>query len=243
MAGFKTHITVSTTLGAAYGVAGWYYFDVPEVIPTCILSAGLCSVSGMLPDIDSDSGVPFRESMAFAAAVIPMLMMDRFQAMGWSHETMALVGGLIYVFIRFGVARFLRKYTVHRGMFHSIPAAIIASQVAFLVCSCEDLSLRYYKAGAVFLGFMSHLLLDEIWSLQMVRGQLKAKKSFGTAVKLWGRRSLWANISTYAKLIMLTYVVVRDPVWMGTLDPHEHEVHHIANQQTDDVLEEVQVWR
>src|SRR5688500_4290560 len=50
MAGFKTHITTSTVLGVGYGVGAHMLYGVP--IPTCALAAGLCSVSGMLPDID-----------------------------------------------------------------------------------------------------------------------------------------------------------------------------------------------
>ncbi|MBN2292690.1 MAG: metal-dependent hydrolase, partial [Pirellulales bacterium] len=69
MAGFRTHITISSLAGVGYGVGANLLFDMP--IPTCLLAGGLCSVSGMLPDIDSDSGVPLRESLAFAAAVVP----------------------------------------------------------------------------------------------------------------------------------------------------------------------------
>ena len=39
------------------------------------------------------------------------------------------------------------------------------------------------------------------------------KKSFGTAVKFWGNRT-WANVSTYGKLAILTFIVMNDPVWM-----------------------------
>ncbi len=90
MADFQTHITTSTVIGIGYGAAGYYKLDAP--LATCALAAGLCSVSGMLPDLDSDSGVPVRETMSLAAAVVPMLMMDRFSHLGWSHETMVLAG-------------------------------------------------------------------------------------------------------------------------------------------------------
>ena len=66
MAGFKTHITTSTVLGIGYGAGAHLLYGLP--LDTCMLAGGLCSVSGMLPDLDSDSGVPIRESMAFAAA-------------------------------------------------------------------------------------------------------------------------------------------------------------------------------
>ncbi|MEO8494907.1 MAG: metal-dependent hydrolase [Planctomycetota bacterium] len=211
MADFKTHITTSTVIGIGYGAAGHFQLHAPW--ETCALAAGLCSVSGMLPDLDSDSGVPVRETMSFAAAIVPMLMMDRFSHLGWSHETMVLAGMGLYLAIRFGVAAIFKKYTVHRGMWHSIPAAATAGLLAFLTCSCDDTTMRWYKAAAVVIGFLSHLLLDEMWSIDIRRGRLHFKKSFGTALKLYSG-SMWANVSTYGKLLLLLVAVSYDPVVM-----------------------------
>ena len=146
-----------------YGTAAYFGFGVP--LDKCMLAAGLCSVSGMLPDLDSDSGVPVREGFAFAAAIVPMLMIDRFQHMGMSLDSMVLAGGLIYIFIRFGLSEIFKRYTVHRGMWHSIPAALIAGMVAFLVCLSHDLNIRLFKSWAVVIGFISHLMLDELYSV------------------------------------------------------------------------------
>jgi hypothetical protein len=77
----------------------------------------------MLPDLDSDSGVPLREMSMFWAAVVPMLMIDRFRDLGLSTEAMAVAAMLIYVAIRFIAVEFFKRYTVHRGMWHSLPAA------------------------------------------------------------------------------------------------------------------------
>ena len=123
MAGFKTHITTSTILGIGYGAGAYALYHFP--ISTCVLAGGCCSVSGMLPDIDSDSGRPLRESMSFGAAVVPMMMVDRFKAMGMNLESIILAGGAIYLLIRFGLAAILKHFTVHRGMFHSLPACAI----------------------------------------------------------------------------------------------------------------------
>ena len=213
MAGFKTHIAASTTLGIGYAAGAHYLFNTP--LETCVLAGGLCSISGMLPDLDSDSGVPLRESVAFAAAAVPVMMVNRFERLGMPVESMILAGMVIYLLIRFGLAALLKKYTVHRGMFHSIPAAVIAAEVAFLVFEHENLWLRYYTAGAVLLGFMSHLVLDEIWSIDVRR--LRMKSSSGTAIKLWGE-SLSANLSTYAKLVLLTWLVSQDPGWMAQFE-------------------------
>ncbi len=227
MAGFKTHITTSTVLGIGYGAGAYGYYHFP--ISTCLLAGGLCSVSGMLPDIDSDSGRPLRESMSFGAAVVPMMMVDRFKAMGMNLESIILAGGAIYLAIRFGLAAILKHFTVHRGMFHSLPACAIFGEVAFLVFGCERLELRYFVAGAVVVGFMSHLILDEIWSVEMLRGRIHLKSSFGTAIKFWGD-SAGPNVLTYALLMGLTFFAINDPAWMSRIGNWADGQRDLANR-------------
>ena len=144
MAGFQTHMAVSTVTGIGYGVWG---FHCGAPIETCILAGSLCSVSGMLPDLDSDSGRPVQEMSSFAAAVIPLLMLERFRDLGWSNETMALVGAGIYAAIRFGAAAIFKRYTVHRGMWHSLPACVTCGLLAFVIVSGPDIAIRLFNAS------------------------------------------------------------------------------------------------
>ena len=232
MADFKTHITTSGVLGVGYGAVGYSYFNLP--ITTCALGAGLCGIAGMLPDLDSDSGVPVRETMSFAAAIVPMLMIDRFQSMKLGHEAMALAGVIIYCIVRFGIAELFKRYTVHRGMWHSIPAALSAGLIAFLACSCEDLNSRYFKAAAVVFGFLIHLALDEIWAVNLRGVVPKFKKSFGTAMKFWGD-DRWANFSTYAKLLVLTLLATGDPVAMNWMGYHDKGLPKFAQDWVDNL--------
>jgi hypothetical protein len=211
MAGFHTHISVSTITGVAYGVWG-YQCGAP--VQTCALAGALCGLSGMLPDLDSDSGRPVQEISALAAAVVPLLMLDRFKDFGWSHETMALVGASMYGAIRFGAAELFKRYTVHRGMWHSIPACLACGLAAFIIVSGPDLAIRLYKAGAVSLGFLSHLILDEIWSFRVASGRLNVKKSLGTALKFFGRDRL-ANATMSGLLALLGFIAVGDPMLMN----------------------------
>lgn len=209
MAGFKTHVTVSSLLGCGYAGVGFLHFHMP--LDTSLLGGALCGFSGMLPDIDSDYGTPLRETMAFTAAVLPMLLLHRMHSLGFRPDEMALVGIGVYLFVRFGLTNMIRKYTVHRGMFHSIPAGLIFAGVAFLVVGDSfDLNIRYFKAGAVLAGFMSHLILDEIYSVEWKSGAWRLKKSSGTAVKLWGDDA-WANFTTYAKLLVVGMIILGEP--------------------------------
>lgn len=228
MADFKTHITASSLLGIGYGAAGHFMYDLP--LPSCVLAGALCGVSGMLPDIDSGPGRPLRESLAFAAAVVPMMLVDRLEQLGLSQESIVLAGGAIYLLVRFGLGAFLHRYTVHRGMFHSVPAAIIFGELAFLLASGE-LDLRIYKAGGVVAGYLAHMLLDEFYSIEWYRGRLRFKKSFGTGLKLFSH-SLWANLTTYAKLAALTYIVLHEPGWTQQIyqENVQQHIHQVADQ-------------
>ena len=198
MADFRTHITTSSTIGVVYGAAGFLHWGIDPA--TCIVAGSLCGVAGMLPDMDSDSGHAQREVMTFTAAVMPMLMIHRFAEFQLTHEQMAVAAGCIYVIVRFGFGELLKRYTVHRGMFHSIPAAIIAGLITSLVCSCEDWSYRFFKVAAVVLGYIIHLLLDELWAIEWYRGRLRFKNSFGTALKLFSSR-WFPNVFTYGVLL------------------------------------------
>lgn len=207
VAGFHTHIAVSTAVGVGYACWGGAQYELS--VSTCALAGGLCSIAGIMPDLDSDSGIPARETISLAAAIVPMLLFQRFQALGIGIEHMVLLGAPIYLVIRFGLGSVLKSVSVHRGMFHSIPAAIIAGLIGYLICDSGVHLVRYYKAFAVTLGYMTHLLLDEIWSLEFGAGLPRVKKSFGTALKLFGDEP-GATLTTYCLLGLLTLFAAND---------------------------------
>jgi hypothetical protein len=147
-----------------------------------------------------------------------MLLVGHFQTLLLSHDGMVLAAVSLYLFVRFGVTNIIRKYTVHRGMFHSIPACLIFAGLAFLMCATSPtLEIRCFKAGGVVAGFMSHLILDEIYAIEWKGGRWRFKKSFGTAIKFWGDDA-WANFSTYAKLAIVVMFVLGEPTVMDQLE-------------------------
>jgi hypothetical protein len=208
MAGFRMHVSTSAVLGVGYAGVGHVVYGVP--LDTSLVAGAMCGFSGMLPDLDSDYGVPLRETMAFTAAVLPMLLVGHFQQLHLSHDAMILAAVSLYLFVRFGITNMIRKYTVHRGMFHSVPALLIFAGLAFLACGTADFPIRCYKAGGVAAGFMSHLVLDEIYAVEWKGGRWRLKKSFGTAIKFWGDDP-WANFSTYAKLVIVAMLILAQP--------------------------------
>ncbi len=198
MPGFQTHITVSTAVGIGYAVWGGTQYDLP--FSTCALAGGLLAVAGIMPDLDSDTGVPARETIGFAAAIVPMLIFNKLQVYGLTIEQMVLFGAPMYLLIRYGLGTIFKSANVHRGMFHSIPAAVIAGLIGYLVCDSGAHLVHNYKAFAVGLGYLVHLILDEIWSVDVKNARVK--KSFGTALKFFGENP-GTTMMTYCLMTLL----------------------------------------
>ena len=207
MPGFQVHITVSTAAGIGYAAWGWSQYDLP--LGTCALAGGLCSIAGIMPDLDSDSGVPSRETISFAAAVVPMLVFNRLQVQGLTIEQMVLFGAPMYLLIRYGLGAIFKSASVHRGMFHSIPAAVIAGLIGYLVCDSGVHLVHNYKAFAVGLGYLIHLVLDEIWSVELSSGIPHLKKSSGTALKFIGDKP-GPTLMTYGLLCLLLMLTANE---------------------------------
>ena len=222
MAGFYQHVSVSTALGVGYGVAAYHCCGIDWA--TCAIAGGLTGLAGMLPDLDSPTGQPVREMFGFAAALVPVLFIKELSiAVATAYESftsepaemtpqaMVVIIAACYFAVRFGGAWLLDRLTVHRGMFHSIPAALIVAVGAFLLLSGPSFKLRLFLAGGPLLGFLSHLIMDEIWSVKMGGGgEVGLKKSAGTAFKLFSG-SIPATAITYSILLGLCYLLLRDP--------------------------------
>ncbi len=225
MADFKTHITTSTVLGVAYGTGAYFGFNMP--LPHCFVAGGLCSVAGMLPDLDSSSGIPQREMLSFVSVIVPVLMLRRFEQLGMSPEHMVFVAALLYVFIRFVIGGIFKRYTKHRGMWHSIPAVLIAGLATFLVCLSPELSVRLFKAWAVVHWFC--FTPDSGRDLRRRLGRtFDSNQEFVRhCFKLYGK-DWWPNISTYGKLILLTILVASDASVMNHIGQKPLDVPFIA---------------
>ena len=207
MAGFRTHITISTACGIAYGGAAVQPMGFPT--EAGILAAGVTAVGGMLPDLDSDSGVPVRELFGLAAAVIPLMLVRRLMHAGLSTE--AILASILfgYLFIRYVVSDLFKRITVHRGMYHSVPAMFIAGLCVYLAYHSDKRDVRFLLAGGVMLGFLSHLILDEVYSVDWRGVKPKLKASAGSAFK-FGSSSLFATATCYLILGGLLYLAYLD---------------------------------
>lgn len=209
MAGFRMHITVSSLSGIIYGGAIVKPFGFePEV---GILAAGVTALGGMLPDLDSDSGRPVRELSALAAAMVPMLLVRRLLHSGFTHESVIVISALLYFLIRYLGAYLLRRVSVHRGMWHSIPAMVIFGLIVYLEYRSDDVRIRLVLAGGVMAGFLSHLILDEIYAVDFNGVRIRLNQFAGSALKFFSPSWIGTSVC-YAILGLFGYLAYLDSV-------------------------------
>lgn len=207
MAGYREHISVSGMCGAAYGAAATVLFGFSPVQGA--LAGCLTWVAGMLPDLDADGGKPVREIFGLLGAIVPLVAIRHLIRWCGSVDGVVLAAIVVYAITRYGGASVLKRLSVHRGMFHSIPALLIASELVFLAYVSESVAVKCLMAGGVAVGFLSHLLLDELYSVQWSGMKLKLSKSAGSAFKLTSGR-FFPNVFTYATLMFLTWLTLID---------------------------------
>jgi hypothetical protein len=201
MASYRGHLAFSAALGIAYGGFGFWYWGFDW--GSALLAAGLTTLGGLLPDLDSDSGVPVRELFGIAAAVIPFLIYQRLHDRLSTEQTLVVLAG-VYIGIRYVLSGMFKRWTVHRGMWHSIPALLIAG-LAFYLGYHGSRQTRMILAGGVMLGFASHLVLDELHSVDFTGARLHLNKYAGSAFK-FASRSWPATVIAYSILGALGYL-------------------------------------
>ncbi len=207
MASYKGHLAFSATLGIAYGAVAHRMGEIDPA--TAIVGAGLTTVGGLLPDLDSDSGVPVREMFSLAAVVAPLLLWRKLQNANMSDEQILVFAGGVYLFVRFGLSKLFRHLTVHRGMFHSIPGMLIAGLIVYLTYHHPLLRVRLFLAVGVMIGFLSHLVLDEMCSIDFHGVAIKRNQFAGSAVKFFSPSAI-GTITTYLVLTVLAYFAILD---------------------------------
>jgi hypothetical protein len=198
---------LSTPLGAAFG--GLALFGMNYDWGPAVLGAGLTAIGGLLPDLDSDSGVPVRELFGITAAATAVLVFHPLVQRGLPLEQTLVFMGAAYFFVRYVLSAAFCRWTVHRGMFHSIPAMLVAGLIVYLSYPSNDYRLRLYLGGGVMVGFLSHLVLDELCAVDFMGVRVRFNKFAGSALK-FGSPSWSATLFTYVVLGGLGYLA-----WQG----------------------------
>jgi hypothetical protein len=171
-----------------------------------------------------------------------MLLSQRLDRLGLGADRKLLVAVAIYLLVRLGILEIFRRFSVHRGMWHSIPALGIVGLLGYWLSESEIPKRQVFIAIALMLGFLSHLLLDEVWSIDFQGGRYRYKNSFGTALKLWGKDGS-INLLVYGLLGLLAWIVSSDlkrqqgdPAGQREQRPHAEVVPSNSNSPSDRLL-------
>lgn len=211
MAMFREHIAIGAILSMIVVVGVYFYALITDPFLLIVLFV-ITTIGSFLPDVDSDSGMPFY--LVFGTVTIAatgVVLMYTLAHRPESDYMLIGIPSLALLFFWFVVGGIIKRCTHHRGIFHSIPALAIASVLTYLVAKRFgfDASVALIFAGAIGVGFASHLVLDEIHSVVDLEGiPFIPKESLGTALKLFSK-SNHVNVTTYTLLAALVYTALQ----------------------------------
>lgn len=182
MANFTTHIAVGTVVSGALATLTLAADVIPREALVAITMAGV--LGSVLPDIDLKDSRPSRAMFAglgifFSFAVLFSVAGKYSIVELWVLWLGTLAG------VRYGVHAVFHRFAVHRGIWHSLLAMVffgLATSVVFKYILGEADHIAWLAAGFMAIGYLTHLILDEVYSVDVMDTRLKA--SFGTALKL-----------------------------------------------------------
>ncbi len=182
MADFNTHIfwaAATSSLGATVCVK---ILALPVDEALLLTSAGV--LGGILPDIDLKHSVPGKA--LFSALGVMFALAWLFSHVSeYSVVELLFFATVVYFVIRLPIWWLFHQFTVHRGTLHSLLAALMFSMATaaagFNLLGLTPL-LSWLMACFVAAGYVLHLLLDEIYSVDFMG--VRVKRSFGTAFKI-----------------------------------------------------------
>ncbi|QQS61098.1 MAG: metal-dependent hydrolase [Candidatus Moraniibacteriota bacterium] len=208
MASFKTHITFGISLGVL-GSVFMVVLALGENIDFLLALFILALLGSILPDIDSDSGIPFHltfGSLSIISGVFVFFLL--FERNSEDTLIKSIFGSVLVMLCVWGmIGGFFKKLTKHRGMVHSIPAALLFFLITFILTSKYFFeNNEAFLLGLILgLGYVSHLILDEINSLVDFQGRrLIPKQSLGSSLKFFSSSKL-INFLVYASIFLLFF--------------------------------------
>lgn len=208
MAKQQNHVYLSIVIALLYAFYGHFYAYYPFNI--ILLASVIVVVAGLLPNIDDSGSTPEREVAGLLAAISPLVLFEfypEYRQGGVSQVTLIVVCS--YIISRIVVEKLLQNFTVHRGMIHSVPAAIICFELVYLFFWDLKISQRLYVASAAFIGFMWHLVVDAYGNLDLIGKAMGRENKHPATLKLlsesWG-----TSVLLYGTIMTLGWFVLKD---------------------------------
>lgn len=202
MANFKTHLIGGAVISSAGAFASFSQglSDAGETQALFVVGVA----ASLLPDIDADDSKPFRAVFDLAGIVIGFLVAFHF-AEQLKVVDLMLIWGAVWLGMRFPVRILFARFTVHRGIWHTLLMALVLSLSAAVIATYWlrlGPTLAWLVGGFTLLGYVTHLVLDEAASVDLF--DRRVKRSFGTALKPLSLNAWPASLC----LIGMLYVLI-----------------------------------
>ena len=201
MASFAQHVNTAVVISgiAIAPLYGSSLIDLNQALT--LLFFGL--IGGILPDIDLENSKPIQIASSILSIFIPLLaILTLLESL--SISKMLFIWFLSSMVLHFIIFKILLNLTVHRGVIHTIPMGIVFAQILIIVFH-QFLNLDDLFASLcglfLFMGFIIHLLLDELVSLNAFG--MSFKKSLGTAFKFYDKNNLLGTLFLYICIITM----------------------------------------
>ncbi len=204
MANFTTHIAVGTIVSGALATLT---LAADAVAPDNLVAITMAGVLGsVLPDIDLKDSRPSQAMFSGLAVFFSFAVLFENAAKYSIAELWIMWLGTL-LFVRYGLQAVFYRLSIHRGVWHSLLAAAFsaaATAVVFAYVLGRHEGVAWLAAGFMFIGYIVHLALDEIYSVDVMDTRIKA--SFGTALKLFDTRHLGASAAMAAATALALFL-------------------------------------
>ena len=241
MANFEGHVAWGLGSGVVLAATG---LKLDYIRP---MEAGIAVILVLLgtsiPDIDlgkdpitkeKKESTPFKFFTFFLSLGFSVLFyLYYFDSIAFSFEfdsvqgmfLLFLIFVVFFIFIQF----FVRNMTTHRGVIHSIPFAILCAELAYMTFTSNDVlalfpsanRLAGYFTAAVFLGYLTHLIVDELYSIKwgetLKEKRLQKKASSGTALTLYSKKSWVTYFVLYSLVVALFFAIINGVTLQSSL--------------------------
>lgn len=182
MADFTTHFFTATATGAVYATMATKGLGL--TMEPALLLAAMTAAGGVLPDIDLKDSTPSKTLFLVLGALTALSVM-MYHAQNFSVLELLIMGSVLFIAVRYPLWALFHQFTVHRGSLHSLTASAMFGMIAVVLCYRgfgTAPTLSWLAGIGVLLGSITHLLLDEIYSVDF--SGVRIKRSFGTALKV-----------------------------------------------------------
>ncbi|KZN30741.1 hypothetical protein N474_23755 [Pseudoalteromonas luteoviolacea CPMOR-2] len=179
MANFSTHLKASTIVSATLSSVIVSMSEVSGFQALGLFIVG--ALAGLLPDLDSDKSKSLNSLFSIFAILVAGVLLLNYQFDSILETWM--LGLCIYLLFMYAIKPIFEHFTVHRATLHSISAVCMFCALTFHSCLLLGVTLHMSVLSSMFVmvGALTHLILDECYSVDIDNKELKA--SFGTALK------------------------------------------------------------